>query len=61
MFLGRAVVERRRAREAADVASDDMTACLIRAVDGPSTEGPRVEELELDPDGVGAPAPGRFL
>jgi hypothetical protein len=46
---------------AADVASDDMTACLVRAVDGPSTEGPRVEELELDPDSVGAPAPGRFL
>ena len=38
-----------------------MTACLARAVDGPSAAGPRVEELELDPDGVGAPAPGRFL
>jgi hypothetical protein len=50
-----------RVFEAADIASDDMTACLVRAVDGPSTAGPRVEELELDPDGVGAPAPGRFL
>jgi hypothetical protein len=30
-------------------------------VDGPGTAGPRVEELELGPDGVGAPAPGRFL
>jgi hypothetical protein len=50
-----------RVLEAADVASDDMTACLVRAVDGPSAAGPRVEELELDPDGVGAPAPGRFL
>jgi hypothetical protein len=50
-----------RVFEAADVASDDMTACLVRAVDGPSTAGPRVEELELDTDGVGAPAPGRFL
>ena len=50
-----------RVFEAADVASDDMTACLVRAVDGPSAEGPRVEELELDQDSVGAPAPGRFL
>ena len=50
-----------RVFEAADAASDDMTACLVRAVDGPSTEAPRVEELELDPDSVGAPAPGRFL
>jgi hypothetical protein len=50
-----------RVLEAADLASDDMTACLIRAVDGPSTAGPRVEELELYPDSVGAPAPGRFL
>jgi Stage II sporulation protein E (SpoIIE) len=50
-----------RVFEAADVASDDMTACLVRAVDGPGTTGPRVEELELAPDDVGAPAPGRFL
>jgi Stage II sporulation protein E (SpoIIE) len=50
-----------RVFEAADIASDDMTACLVHAVDGPSTAGVRVEELELDTDGVGAPAPGRFL
>jgi hypothetical protein len=47
--------------QASDLASDDMTACLIRAVDGPSAAGPRVEELELTQDSVGAPAPGRFL
>jgi hypothetical protein len=50
-----------RVFEAADVASDDLTACLVRAVDGRSTAGPRVEELEVHPDGVGAPANGRFL
>jgi Stage II sporulation protein E (SpoIIE) len=50
-----------RVLEAADVASDDLTACLVRAVDGPTGAGPRVEELELGPDGVGAPGPGRFL
>jgi hypothetical protein len=50
-----------RVFEAADVASDDMTACLVRAVDGPTAAGPRIEELELAPDDVGAPAPGRFL
>jgi hypothetical protein len=50
-----------RVLETADVASDDMTACLIRAVDGPSAAGPRIEELELTHDSVGAPAPGRFL
>jgi len=47
--------------EAADVVSDDMTACLVRAVDGPSAPGPRIEELELTEDDVGAQAPGRFL
>jgi hypothetical protein len=47
--------------EESDQASDDMTACLIRAVDGPSAAGPRIEELELTQDSVGAPAPGRFL
>jgi serine phosphatase RsbU (regulator of sigma subunit) len=46
---------------AADQASDDMTACLIRAVDGPTVAGPRIEELELTQDSVGSPAPGRFL
>jgi hypothetical protein len=50
-----------RVFEASDQASDDMTACLVRAVDGPTTAGPRIEELELAPDDVGAPAPGRFL
>jgi hypothetical protein len=50
-----------RVLETADVAADDMTACLVRAVDGPGTAGPRVEELELAPDDVGAAAPGRFL
>jgi hypothetical protein len=30
-------------------------------VDCPARAGPRVEELELDQAGVGAPAPGRFL
>jgi Stage II sporulation protein E (SpoIIE) len=50
-----------RVFESADVVSDDMTACLVRAVDGPSAPGPRIEELELAPDDVGAPAPGRFL
>jgi hypothetical protein len=50
-----------RVFEAADLAADDMTACLVRAVDGPSSAGPRVEELELGPETVGAAAPGRFL
>jgi hypothetical protein len=50
-----------RVFESADVVADDMTACLVRAVDGPSAPGPRIEELELAPDDVGAPAPGRFL
>jgi hypothetical protein len=50
-----------RVLEAADQTSDDMTACLIRAVDGPSAAGPRIEELELTQDSVGAAAPGRFL
>lgn len=50
-----------RVFESADVAADDMTACLVRAVDGPSAAGPRIEELELAQDDVGAPAPGRFL
>jgi hypothetical protein len=30
-------------------------------VDGPSAAGPRIEELELTQDSVGAAAPGRFL
>lgn len=50
-----------RVLEATDDAPDDMTACLVRAVDGPSTAGPRVEQLELALDSVGAAAPGRFL
>jgi serine phosphatase RsbU (regulator of sigma subunit) len=50
-----------RVLESADLVADDMTACLVRAVDGPSAAGPRVEELVLARDGVGAPAPGRFL
>ena len=50
-----------RVFDAADLTADDMTACLIRAVDGPSAAGPRIEELELASDDVGAPAPGRFL
>jgi hypothetical protein len=50
-----------RVFEAADVVADDMTACLVRAVDGPSAPGPRIEELELAQDDVGAAAPGRFL
>jgi hypothetical protein len=50
-----------RVFESADLAADDMTACLVRAVDGPSAVGPRIEELELASDDVGAPAPGRFL
>jgi serine phosphatase RsbU (regulator of sigma subunit) len=50
-----------RVLEAADVASDDMTACLVRAVDGPSAAGPRFEQLELAADDVGVPAPKRFL
>ena len=50
-----------RVFDAADLTADDMTACLIRAVDGPSAAGPRIEELELASDDIGAPAPGRFL
>jgi hypothetical protein len=50
-----------RVLEAADVAADDMTACLVRAIDGPSASGPRFEQLELGADDVGTPAPGRFL
>jgi hypothetical protein len=33
----------------------------VRAVSGPETAGPRVEELQLEPDDVGAAAPERFL
>jgi serine phosphatase RsbU (regulator of sigma subunit) len=47
--------------EAADDVPDDMTACLVRAVSGPETVGPRIEELQLEPDDVGAAAPERFL
>jgi serine phosphatase RsbU (regulator of sigma subunit) len=50
-----------RVIEAADETQDDMTACLVRAVSGPETVGPRVEELQLWPDDVGAAAPERFL
>jgi serine phosphatase RsbU (regulator of sigma subunit) len=50
-----------RVIEAADDAQDDMTACLVRAVSGPETVGPRIEELLLAPDDVGAAAPERFL
>jgi stage II sporulation SpoE-like protein len=50
-----------RVIEAADDAQDDMTACLVRAVSGPETVGPRVEELLLAPDDVAAAAPERFL
>ena len=50
-----------RVLEAADLAADDMTACLVRAVDGPSAAGPRFEQLELVAADVGAPAPRRFL
>ena len=50
-----------RAIAAADETQDDMTACLVRAVSGPETAGPRVEELQLWPDDVGAEAPERFL
>jgi hypothetical protein len=50
-----------RVFDAADLTADDMTACLVRAVDGPIAAGPRIEELELASDDIGAPAPGRFL
>jgi serine phosphatase RsbU (regulator of sigma subunit) len=50
-----------RVIEAADEAPDDLTACLVRAVSGPDTVGPRVEELRLEPDDVAAAAPERFL
>ena len=50
-----------RVFDAADVAADDMTACLVRAVDGSDAAGPRVEELELGSNGAGAPGPMRFL
>jgi serine phosphatase RsbU (regulator of sigma subunit) len=47
--------------ETADEAPDDMTACLVRAVAGPERAGRRIEELELEPDDVGAAAPEQFL
>ncbi|MGH2715093.1 MAG: PP2C family protein-serine/threonine phosphatase, partial [Thermoleophilaceae bacterium] len=50
-----------RVIERADATPDDMTACLVRAVAGPEAIGPRIEELELDLDDVGAAAPERFL
>jgi hypothetical protein len=50
-----------RVIESADLAADDMTACLVRAVDGMSAAGARVEELVLARHGVGTPGPGRFL
>jgi hypothetical protein len=50
-----------RVIEAADETQDDMTACLVRAVSGPEAVGPRIEELLLAPDDVGAAAPERFL
>jgi hypothetical protein len=50
-----------RVLEASDLASDDMTACLVRAVDGPGATRPRVEELVLHADDLGAAAHGRFL
>lgn len=50
-----------RVVEEADATPDDMTACLVRAVAGSEAGGPRVEQLELGPDDVGARAPGLFL
>jgi Stage II sporulation protein E (SpoIIE) len=50
-----------RVIEEADATPDDMTACLVRAVAGSEAGGPRVEQLEMGPDDVGATAPGRFL
>jgi hypothetical protein len=50
-----------RVIETADEVPDDMTACLVRAVAGPETVAPRTEELELEPDDVGAAAPEQFL
>jgi stage II sporulation SpoE-like protein len=50
-----------RVIEASDQASDDMTACLVRAVAGGAVAGPRIEELEVPRDGLGGTAPLRFL
>ncbi|MGH2783118.1 MAG: hypothetical protein ACRDLA_17265, partial [Thermoleophilaceae bacterium] len=50
-----------RVVERADEVSDDMTACVVRAVAGSESVAPRVEELELEPDELGSATPGRFL
>ena len=47
--------------EHADETPDDMTACLVRAVAGPAEAGPRIEELDVEPDELAFPAPERFL
>jgi serine phosphatase RsbU (regulator of sigma subunit) len=50
-----------RVAESADQTPDDMTACLVRAVAGSEAIGPRIEELEVEPDELGSAAPRRFL
>jgi hypothetical protein len=45
----------------ADVASDDMTVCVLRPVSGAQARSPRVEVLELDPDDVDSGFAARFL
>ncbi len=47
--------------EEADETPDDMTACLVRALAGPEAGGPRIEELDVQPDELASPAPERFL
>ena len=49
-----------RVLQEADQAHDDMAACVVRALSG-SAEAARVEELEVGPSDVGAPAMERFL
>jgi hypothetical protein len=50
-----------RVVERADETPDDMTACLVRTVAGSAAAGPRIEELELEPDDLGSATPERFL
>lgn len=41
--------------------TDDMAACMLRAVDGSERAGPRVEELELEARAMTVETPERFL